>query len=313
MADNHDPIPQGAAADTPVALTIAGSDSGGCAGVAADLKAFARCGVHGAIALTAVTAQNTVGVAAIHELPADVVLAQIRQVTADLSPRAVKVGMLGGGGAARAVATGLAELPAELPVVVDPVLASSTGTPLLTDAEAREALIEGILPRATVLTPNLGEARALAAFAGLSDPVPAGTPEAQSEAEDLLRALLSLGPRCVVLTGGHRLPAAPSPREPVVDLFARAEPDGATVELTGERAAGGADHGSGCTHSALLAAQLALGRDPLAAARRARELTGFAIAHGARELGAGAGPVDVIGLAARRAAERRAAGGQESP
>ncbi|MDE3070204.1 MAG: bifunctional hydroxymethylpyrimidine kinase/phosphomethylpyrimidine kinase [Acidobacteriota bacterium] len=294
---------------TPVALTIAGSDSGGGAGVAADLKAFAHCGVHGACVLTAVTAQSTMSVAAIHELPAGIVEAQFDAVLADLDVGAVKVGMLGGAAAAGAVARALARLAEAVPVVVDPVLVASTGARLLTP-QAERILLGEIVPRATVLTPNLHEARALLGEppqtarrrgASAADTVP-GEDE-RAVADRLLEGLLALGPRAVVLTGG---PGEDSPDEPdggrVTDLFGMAGEDRA-VEIAGARAPGGADHGSGCTHSALLAAELALGRGPLQAARRARELTGAAIAGGLRDVGAGNGPVDVIGLAALRAAE----------
>ena len=146
---------------TPVALTIAGSDSGGGAGIQADLKAFARCGVHGCSAITAITAQNTLGVQAIHAVPPDVVLAQVRAVLGDIGVSAVKVGMLGTVPVTFAVARALDELPPGTPVVVDPVMVAESGARLL-DADAQGALVAEILPRATVLTPNLPEARVLA-------------------------------------------------------------------------------------------------------------------------------------------------------
>ena len=268
---------------TRVALTIAGSDSGGGAGIQADLKAFARCGVHGTCAITAITAQNTVGVTAIHPLPPEIVLAQVRAVLADIRVDAVKVGMLGTAPVTLAVAGALDELPAGIPVVVDPVMVAESGARLL-DPDAQRALVDEILPRATVLTPNLPEARVLAGEL----PEAAGEDE---EAEALARAVLALGPRVVVLTGGHRTR--------VVDLFV--DGAGAAVEIEGERHAHGAAHGSGCTHSSILAAQLALGSSPLEAARAARRVAGVAVAAGLRDVGAGAGPVDVIGLARMRA------------
>jgi hydroxymethylpyrimidine/phosphomethylpyrimidine kinase len=306
MAAPVDQLSHSAAGRTPVALSIGGSDSGGGAGVAADLKVFARCGVHGALAITAVTAQNTTQVGAIHEVPGEVVLDQIRLVAGDLGVDAVKVGMLGGEGAARAVAEGLEELGAAVPVVVDPVLRSSTGTSLLTP-QALSVLIGEILPRATVVTPNLQEARALVHATGRQRQTHADDEPEGPEVNALVVALLALGPRCVVLTGGHGEPArdrAPRPArtEPVVDVFARAGLQ-TVVELPGPRHQAGAEHGSGCTHSAVLAAQLALGREPLEAARRARELAGLAIAGGLREVGAGSGPVDVLGLGGLRLAE----------
>jgi len=277
---------------TPTALAIAGSDSGGGAGIQADLKAFARCGVHGTTAITAVTAQSTVGVSAIHPVPPRIILAQVRAVLADIGADAVKVGMLATAPTARAVARALRELPAGTAVVVDPVMLAESGAALL-DADARRVLIEQILPLASVLTPNLPEARALAAVPSAGRRAARGSTADESvEAEELIRAVLALGPRCVVLTGGHRAHA--------VDLFLDADGDEGVVEIPGERHPDGAAHGSGCTHSAVLAAQLALGRSRLQAARAARALAGAAIGRGLRELGAGAGPVDVLDLARMR-------------
>jgi hydroxymethylpyrimidine/phosphomethylpyrimidine kinase len=269
------------AAPTPTVLSIAGSDSGGGAGVQADLKAFARCGVHGMTAITAITAQSTVGVSAIHPLPADIVIAQVRAVVEDIGVDAVKVGMLGTAEVTLAVAHALGELPDGTPVVVDPVMIAESGARLL-EPDAECALVREILPRASVLTPNLPEARVLAGRAH------EGSPSEEHEAEALARALLALGPRAVVLTGGHR--------ERLVDLFLERGDDGPGVELSGARHPDGAAHGSGCTHSALLAAQLALGHTPLQAARTARALASEAVGNGLRDIGGGAGPVDVIGL-----------------
>jgi hydroxymethylpyrimidine/phosphomethylpyrimidine kinase len=282
---------------TPVALTIAGSDSGGGAGIQADLKAFARCGVHGASAITAITAQNTQGVSAIHAVPPAMILAQVRAVVCDLGVDAVKVGMLGGARTARAVAQALAELPAGVPVVIDPVMVAESGARLLEPA-AQRVLVAQIVPRATVLTPNLPEARVLAggglARVGGEGPGAAdGEPGEEAEARALARAVLALGPANVVLTGGHRAGA--------VDLFAAAGARPRIVAIAGARHPDGAAHGSGCTHSSLIAAQLALGRSPLRAAREARARAGTAVEQGLRELGAGAGPVDVLGLAQMRA------------
>jgi hydroxymethylpyrimidine/phosphomethylpyrimidine kinase len=277
---------------TPTALTIAGSDSGGGAGIQADLKAFARCGVHGTSAITAVTAQSTTGVSAIHPIPPEIVLAQVRAVVQDIGVGAVKVGMLATAETVAAVAQAIDELPTGTPVVVDPVMVAESGARLL-EPEAQQAVIEQILPRATVLTPNLPEARVLAAVPA-QDPSPIdvlpGAQDDEREAAALARAVLALGPRVVVLTGGHRAQAA--------DLFLDA---GEMVSIDGERHADGAAHGSGCTHSAVLAAQLALGRTPLEAATIARAMAGAAIGRGLRDIGEGAGPVDVIGLARMRA------------
>ncbi len=274
-------------------LSIAGSDSGGGAGIQADLKAFARCGVHGMSAITAITAQNTVGVRAIHAIPPEIVLAQVRAVVEDIGVDAVKVGMLGTAPVTRAVAAVLRELPVGTPVVVDPVMVAESGARLL-EPDAQSALVEEVLPLATVATPNVPEARVLAGAAGPDAKDPdAEHPDAEDcdvepDAELLARAVLALGPRCVVLTGGHRERAA--------DLFLDSAPRAAAVEIPGERHADGAAHGSGCTHSSVLAAQLALGRSPLDAARAARRLAGEAVAGGLRDVGAGAGPVDIFGL-----------------
>jgi len=273
------------AARTRTVLSIAGSDSGGGAGIQADLKAFARCGVHGTTAITAITAQNTVGVSAIHPLPADLVVAQVRAVVQDIGVDAVKVGMLGTAALTLAVARCLDELPDRTPVVVDPVMVAESGARLL-DAGAQSALIKEILPRASVITPNLPEARVLAR----------GAAEGEGDAEALGRALLALGPGVVVVTGGHRQRA--------VDIFLDADDGGPAVEIAGERHPDGAAHGSGCTHSSVLAAQLALGFTPLQAARTARALTGEAVRKGLRDIGAGAGPVDVIGLERMAAVDR---------
>ena len=144
-------------ARTPTALSIAGSDSGGGAGIQADLKAFAHCGVHGMTAITAITAQSTMGVEAVEMVPAEMVLAQVRAVVGDIGVDAVKVGMLGTVEVTLAVARALDELPPGTPVVVDPVMVAESGARLLAP-DAQRALVEEILPRATVLTPNLPEA-----------------------------------------------------------------------------------------------------------------------------------------------------------
>jgi hydroxymethylpyrimidine/phosphomethylpyrimidine kinase len=300
---------------TPVALTIAGSDSGGGAGIEADLKAFASCGVHGTVAITAITAQNTLGVDAILAIPPETILAQVRSVLADMRVDAVKVGMLGTAPSIRAVAQALDELPAGTPVVVDPVMVAESGARLL-QGDAQQALVELILPRAGVLTPNLPEARVLAGAAPADEGAPgtgqAGQPEngrageparegverETSETLALARSLLALGPRAVVVTGGHRMRA--------VDVFLAQGAESRPVEIEGERHPDGAAHGSGCTHSSVLAAQLALGRTPLQAARAARALSADAVRDGLRDVGAGPGPVDVLGLARLRgrAAER---------
>jgi hydroxymethylpyrimidine/phosphomethylpyrimidine kinase len=295
---------------TPCALTIAGSDSGGGAGIQADLKAFARCGVHGTSAITAITAQNTLGVQAVHVVPTDAILAQIRAVAQDIAIDAVKVGMLATSEVVQAVAQALRELPASTPIVVDPVMVAESGAQLL-DTDARAALVSEIVPLASVVTPNLPEAMVLAGqavpLAGEAAPgagqaaPPAGEvapgaeedPEAQERTYALLRALLELGPRAVILTGGHRGEAT--------DLLVEADAPERIVSIPGERHPGGAAHGSGCTHSSVLAAQLAQGLPLLQAAFAARALAGAAVADGLRDVGEGVGPVDIIGLARVRA------------
>ena len=275
----------------PAVLSIAGSDSGGGAGIQADLKAFARSGVHGMTAITALTAQNTVGVDAITAVPPEMIEAQVRAVASDIGVDAVKIGMLGTAETVRAVRAALEALEGDPPIVIDPVMVSESGAVLLDD-EARAAIVTELLPLATVITPNLPEARVLVGEA-VRDAAPA--PRAD-DGEQLARALHSLGPASVVVTGGHR--------EEATDVFF----DGADIHLIpGARHADGAAHGSGCTHSSALAAHLALGYSPLEAAVRAREIAGEAVRAGLRELGAGAGPVDVFDLTAH-AATRRAVG-----
>ena len=257
----------------PKVLSIAGSDSGGGAGIQADLKAFAACGVHGMTAITAITAQNTVGVTAVHAIPPDIIIAQVKAVADDIGVDAVKIGMLGDRPTIEAVATALSQLPEDTPVVLDPVMVAESGAVLL-DPQARSALAELLLPRATVLTPNLPEARTL-----VGDDL---------DATEVARKVHALGPKAVVVTGGHR--------DPLTDVFF----DGRwLVELHGERHADGAAHGSGCTHSSVLAARLAHGDEPLEAARAARELASRAVAQGLREVGAGPGPVDILGIACK--------------
>ncbi len=264
----------------PTVLSIAGSDSGGGAGIQADLKAFARCGVHGMTAITAITWQNTVAVEGVTPVAPEAIVAQVRAVVDDLGVDAVKVGMLGDRGTIVAVDQAL-DLVGEVPVVVDPVMVAESGAPLL-DPDARDALVEVILPRATVLTPNALEARTLLEVAGQ---------DADVDLEQAARAIHSLGPRAVVITGGHVGDA-----EETRDLFYDGE---RLVAITGPRYPGGAAHGSGCTHSSVLAAHLALGRDPLEAARAAKRIASEAVRDGLRDLGAGAGPVDVFRLATR--------------
>jgi len=306
---------RGVAGRPPCVLSIAGSDSGGGAGIQADLKAFAACGVHGMTAITAITAQNTVGVSAVQAISPEIIVAQVRAVAEDIGVDAVKIGMLGTVATIQAVADSLELLAPGTPVVLDPVMVSESGAELL-EPSARGALMELLLPRVLVITPNLPEARALAAAARAAGSAGAsvagaeagegrgnaaaqaeagegrGNAAAQAEAGEggddaaaLARALRALGPQAVVVTGGHR--------EQAVDVFF----DGSeVVELPGERHPGGAAHGSGCTHSSALAARLAWGDTPLEAARVAKRLASQAVRDGLTGVGAGAGPVNVLGM-----------------
>ena len=258
----------------PAVLSIAGSDSGGGAGIQADLKAFARCGVHGMTAITAITAQNTVEVREVEAVAPATIVAQVRAVADDIGVDAIKSGMLGSAATVAAVVEALGCL-GEAPIVIDPVMVAESGATLL-DAEARRALVERLLPLTTVATPNIPEARELT-----------GLGEGAGQ-EELARGVLQLGPQAVVVTGGHS--------EDLVDLFCDAE---RLVEIPGERHPDGAAHGSGCTHSSALAAFLARGADPLEAATAARRVASIAVGAGLRDLGSGPGPVDVFELASR--------------
>jgi len=261
----------------PCVLSIAGSDSGGGAGIQADLKAFAACHVHGMTAVTAITAQNTVGVSNVHGVPGDVIVAQVRAVLRDIGVDAVKIGMLGTVATIDAVASSLDLLEPQTPVVLDPVMVSESGAQLL-EPSARGALIERLIGRVTVVTPNLPEARALLSL----DPA---AMESECPVDELARGIHALGPAAVVITGGHR--------ERLSDVFY----DGSQlVEIAGERYPDGAAHGSGCTHSSALAARLAWGDSPLEAARVAKRLASDAVRDGLAGVGAGPGPVDVLGI-----------------
>ena len=276
----------------PCVLSIAGSDSGGGAGIQADLKAFAACGVHGMTAITAITAQNTVAVTAVHAIPPELIVEQVRAVSDDIGVDAVKIGMLGTLETIDAVARALEALEPGTPVVLDPVMVAESGAVLL-EPEARAGLIELLLPRATVVTPNVPEARALLGAGDevnapeLARPVHALGPGDEVDAPQLARAVHALGPSCVVVTGGHR--------DQAIDVFFDGE---RLVELPGERHPDGAAHGSGCTHSSILAARLAWGDEPLEAARVAKQRASEAVRNGLTQVGSGAGPVDVIGLLA---------------
>ncbi len=253
----------------PRVLSIAGSDSGGGAGVQADLKAFVRCGVHGMTAITAITAQNTIGVKASEAVPPRLIVEQVRAVAEDIGVDAVKIGMLGTAATVAAVVEALGYVGGA-PVVIDPVMVAESGAVLLDD-EALAVLVERLLPLSAVATPNIPEARVLSG---------AGEDATQ---EELARAVRALGPAAAVVTGGHS--------EGLIDLFFDGE---RAVEIPGERHPDGASHGSGCTHSSVLAATLAHGADPLGAARKARAIASEAVGNGLRGIGSGAGPVDAL-------------------
>jgi len=253
----------------PRCLTIAGSDSGGGAGIQADLKAFAAAGAHGSTAIVALTAQSTVGVDAVFELPPEFVRAQLDAVWNDIGADAAKTGMLFSRAIVDAVADWLETHP--VPLVVDPVMVASSGARLL-EEDAVEALVSRIFPLATVVTPNVLEARAITACDNLS--------QAQ-----LAEKLVELGAPAALVTGGHA-------QEPVDHLF-----DGTRhYDIPVVRHEVAATHGAGCTHSATLAALLARGLPLLDAARGAAEAASRAVAQGLVDVGEGDGPVDVLGL-----------------
>ena len=261
-----------------VALTIAGSDSAGGAGIQADLKSFAACGVFGTSAVTAVTAQNTTGVRGVHALPADFVVAQVEAVLDDLDVRAVKTGMLATTGIVEAVAqlAAAGRLPR---LIVDPVMVASSGARLLEES-AERAYVEQLLPHALVLTPNLYEAQVL-----LGRSI-----STLAEQRDAARALGALGPSYVLVKGGH---AVRDTGDDAVDVLW----DGHEVfDLRGPRVPGGNDHGTGCSLASAVAAGLAKGDEVVDAVQAAKAYVARALVGGAGwQLGAGHGPLDHFG------------------
>ena len=256
----------------PRALTIATSDSGGGAGIQADLKAFAAAGVHGSSALVALTAQNTTAVTAVHELPPDFIRAQLDAVFDDIGVDAAKTGML----FSRAIIETVADFLGgrNVPLVVDPVLIASSGAQLL-QADAVETLVGRLFPLATVVTPNLPEAEALTGMTG-------------APRRELAARLVELGAGAALVTGGHG--------ETAIDhLFDGSE----HLELPVERFDVPATHGAGCTHSATLAALLARGLSLSDAARGASAAASAAVLNGLVEVGRGEGPVDVLNVKGR--------------
>jgi len=257
---------------TAIAVTIAGSDSSGGAGIQADLKTFAALSVYGASVITALTAQNTRGVRAIHDVPADFIRAQIDAVFSDLDIGAVKIGMLSQAATIEAVAQGLAAHHAKN-IVLDPVMVATSGDRLLVP-DAVEALRKLLIPRALVVTPNLPEAAALTG---------ASVARNEREMEVQARELLALGARNVLIKGGH------GGGDQSLDLLIG---QGEVVRLAAGRIATSNLHGTGCTLSSAIAAGLAKGLDLSAAAQDAKEYVTAAIAAADKlKIGHGHGPL----------------------
>jgi hydroxymethylpyrimidine/phosphomethylpyrimidine kinase len=257
---------------TPIAVTIAGSDSGGGAGIQADLKTFAALGVYGASVIAALTAQNTKGVTAIHDVPADFIAAQIDAVFSDLDVAAVKIGMLSRAVAIRTVAAALTSYKARN-IVLDPVMVATSGDRLLAE-DAIIALRNELIPMALVVTPNLPEAAALT-----------GTSIARNEREMEIQAreILALGARNVLIKGGHGNGAES------VDLLVGQRD---VLRLSATRIATRNTHGTGCTLSSAIAARLAKGLDLATAAHDAKAYVTTAIASSDQlQVGHGSGPL----------------------
>jgi hydroxymethylpyrimidine/phosphomethylpyrimidine kinase len=262
--------PAGQVTGLPRALTIAGSDSGGGAGIQADLKTFFAFGCHGMSALTALTAQNTVGVTGIHEVPPEFVIQQIDAVATDIGVDAAKTGMLASSALVEAAAKGVESNGIER-LVVDPVFVSKHRDRLLAE-DAVAALRERLLPLAMVITPNLYEAGGLVGSEVTS----------LDEMKEAARALHAMGPRAVLVKGGHL------PSERAVDVFFDGHD---VVEIDGPRFDTEDTHGTGCALSAAIAARLAHGDDLIDAVRAAKEFVSGAIEHSIR-IGRGFGPVN---------------------
>ncbi len=261
-----------AAGATPIAVTIAGSDSGGGAGIQADLKTFSALGVYGASVIAALTAQNTLGVTGIHDVPADFITAQIDAVFSDLAVGAVKIGMLSRPATIAAVADGLARWN-QRDVVLDPVMVAASGDRLLSE-DAVATLRDKLLPRASLVTPNLPEAAVLLDTAVAGD-------EAAMLAQ--ARALLTFGPAAVLIKGGH------ASGEESVDLLVDAS---GVLRLPAPRIATRNTHGTGCTLSSAIAAGLARGAPLREAVQAAKDYISRAIAASdTLTIGKGHGPV----------------------
>lgn len=259
---------------TPIALTIAGSDSSGGAGIQADLKTFAALRVYGASVITALTAQNTLGVQGIHDVPAGFIAAQIDSVFSDLAVGAVKIGMLSQVGVIEAVAAGLARHAGGIPIVLDPVMVATSGDRLISD-DAVAAVRRHLLPLADLVTPNLPEAGIL-----IGEPV--ATSENAAVAQG--RRLLAMGARAVLIKGGHA-----EGTESVDHLMSA---DGTMRRFAAPRIATTSTHGTGCTLSSAVAAGLARGLAlPEAVGQAKRFVTAAIAAAGAATVGRGHGPV----------------------
>jgi hydroxymethylpyrimidine/phosphomethylpyrimidine kinase len=274
----------------PRLLTIAGSDSGGGAGIQADLKAFAAAGCHGMSVIVALTAQNTTGVTAVQEVSPAFAREQLDAVWDDIGVDAAKTGMLFSRALIETVADYLADHP--VPLVVDPVMVASSGAKLLQD-DAVEALVTRLFPLATVVTPNLHEAQALASRASVT---------VTETRRELAEAIVALGAPAVIVTGGHG-------DEPVDHLFDGEE----HIEIPVARYDIPATHGAGCTHSATLAALLARGHSLVEASRGAAAAAASSIRNGLTEIGHGEGPVDVLEVKERDAGLRRADPARAAP
>jgi hydroxymethylpyrimidine/phosphomethylpyrimidine kinase len=263
------------------ALTIAGSDSGGGAGIQADLKTFAALGVHGMCAITAVTAQNTHSVTAVQPIDPQIVREQIRAVVSDIGVDAVKTGMLYTRDIIEVVAEELNQL--KVPIVVDPVMVAKSGAKLLKE-DAEEALIKKILPLATIVTPNLPEAERLAEM----------KIKRIEDAEEAAKKIAALGPKAVVVKGGHL------ERDECIDTLYY---DGVVRRYAGRRVSGGT-HGTGCTFASAIAALLAKGYDIYEAVEGAKRFVEDAIAY-SEGVGSGVAPVSPLGRTVRDAEKMR--------
>ena len=253
----------------PTAMTIAGSDSGGGAGIQADLKTFAALGVYGTSVLTAVTAQNTVGVTAVHEIPTEVIAAQIEAVFTDIGVGAVKTGMLANSSIIECVASQLQRYSVPW-LVVDPVMVAKSGHPLLEDI-ATETLRTSLVPLASVITPNIPEAETLTSMKISSD----------ADVEQAAQKLVSMGAKAVVVKGGHR-------EGPATDLYY----DGSRFhEFSAERIETANTHGTGCTFASAIAAGLARGMSMLDAVSLAKDYVTEAIRR-SFSFGRGHGPLN---------------------